>query len=376
MFTTWRRNRTKENITGPSKSPKKSSKRTQVTKTNNVPSPREREQKKEKQESDIKPEDQKIKNILTETETQAIQPPKNESNSSSSSSKNQSTELIQEEYERKIRVLSQCLSEKAEENITLHEKLHKHDKKIENLIQEIESSKDLELLVSELNSMLRDKNMEFEALKADSKLKDKERLELQQLSQELQRRIRVLSTCLEEMAQENLGYYNESSPSESSSKPQDLSSDNRQKPVLQAQPTISVEAKLAELSQKQEQERNDEERKALESELANVREELHNSEERLHKKEKIIVQLNTKLMDAVNKKNALSESNDLYEEKLKSLEKEFTDNLQQEGKKRQAAQEEVARLEKKLAELRFLLDERDNSDSSISDDFSEEDYED
>merc|ERR1712137_332204 len=89
-------------------------------------------------------------------------------------------------------------------------------------------------------------------------------------------------------------------------------------------------------------------------------------EEKIQKKEKRIVQLNTKLMDAVNKKNALAESNDLYEEKLKSLENELTENLQQEGIRRQEAEYVASKLKKKVAELQFLLDERDDQDSDSS----------
>ena len=133
----------------------------------------------------------------------------------------------------------------------------------------------------------------------------------------------------------------------------------------------SVEAKLVELTKKQDEERNDKERTKLQEQVEELKENLLTAEEKLQKKEKRIIQLNTKLMDAVNKKNAYSESNDLYEEKLKALEQELTENLHQEGIRRQEAEYVASKLKKKVAELQFLLDERDqDSDSSY---YSEDD---
>ena len=81
-------------------------------------------------------------------------------------------------------------------------------------------------------------------------------------------------------------------------------------------------------------------------------------------------QLNNKLMDALNKKASFEESNELYEQKLKSLEQELMENLHQEGIRRQEAEYVASKLKKKVAELQFLLDERDqdSDDSYYSDD--------
>ena len=298
---------------------------------------------------------------------------------------------LQEEYERKIRVLSQCLEEKAEENITLFEEKQKIERKLAHFQKEAESAKDLELVVSELNSMLRTKDEEFESLKVELQQKDKERGELLKLNEEFQRRIRVLSTCLDEMAQENLGYWKHppepankgvqqsgnpsakpsnqpNQPSAPSSKPSDL---YHESPSQSLAATGSVEAKLIEVTLRQDLERALEEKTTLEKELEKAKEELNQAEQKLQAKEKRIVQLNTKLMDAVNKKTSYQDSNELYEQKLKSLEKELMDNLHQEGIRRQEAEYVASKLKKKVAELQFLLDERDqDSDSSY---YSEDD---
>ena len=280
------------------------------------------------------------------------------------------TQLLHEEYERKIRVLSQCLSEKAEENITLQEKIMSQERRVESLTGEMESAKELEVVVTELNSILREKNQEYENYIEQMNKKDLERIELHQLTQEFQRRIRVLSTCLDEMAQENLGLHaTPVSNKNSKNSPKHKDQNVELAPPVQKN---SVEAKLVELARKHDKERIDEERVALESELSNVREDLINIEEKLQKKEKRILQLNSKLMDAINKKNSLSESNELYEEKLKSLERELTDNLQQESIRRQEAEYIASKLRKKEGELQFLLDDRDqDSDPYYSDEDSE-----
>lgn len=288
------------------------------------------------------------------------------------------TEALNEEYERKIRVLSQCLSEKAEENITIQERIIKQERRIESLSKDVENAKELEVVVTELNSVLREKNQEFDNYKDDINQKEKERIELHQLTQEFQRRIRVLSTCLEDMAQENLGLHScpkkQTKSGKHKKKMEQQQKEEQDGDVIHLLPVQknSVEAKLVELTRKQDQERIDEERIALEQELANIREDLINIEEKLQKKDKRISQLNIKLMDAVNKKNSLSESNDLYEEKLKILERELTDNLQQESIRRQEAEYIASKLRKKEGELQFLLDDRDqDSDPYYSEDDSE-----
>ena len=279
---------------------------------------------------------------------------------------------MKEEYERKIRVLSTCLEEKAEENITLHEKIQSQERRISNLSKELESAKDLEIFISELNALLCEKDEQFAALSEDSKAKNKERLELKELNGEFERRIRVLSTCLEEMAQENLGYWTTGGKvnqvengelDEIIEEKEDLHSSSGS--------VNTVEAKLIEVTMKQDLIRSEENMKSLQRQLEEVQEDLVEAEEKLQFKEKRIVQLNAKLIDAVNKKNSYLESNELYEAKLKDLEKELMENLNQEGIRRQEAEYIASKLKKKVAELQFLLDEcEQDSDSSY---YSEDD---
>lgn len=282
---------------------------------------------------------------------------------------------MKEEYERKIKVLSQCLEEKAEENITLHEKLTKEERIKKNLLKEAEHTKDLEILITELNTLLSDKSEKLKALEKAYESKNQESFELQVLNDEFQRRISVLSTCLEEMAQENLGYWTDTNEKQKhQSETIQLDDKNDDNKNLESESASSssknssvntVEAKLIELTMKQDISRAGEQNIALHKEIEELREELSNAEEKLQTKEKKIVQLNNKLIDAVNKKNSYAESNDLYEEKLKDLEQELMENLNQEGIRRQEAEYIASKLKKKVAELQFLLDERDqDSDSS------------
>lgn len=127
----------------------------------------------------------------------------------------------------------------------------------------------------------------------------------------------------------------------------------------------TVEAKLIELTMKEDLVRVEERNTDLQKQIDELKSQLTNAEEKLQLKEKRIVQLNNQLIDAVNKKNSYKESTELYEEKLKDLEQELMENLNQEGIRRQEAEYIASKLKKKVAELQFLLDERDqDSDSS------------
>lgn len=291
---------------------------------------------------------------------------------------------MQEEYDRKIRVLSTCLEEKAEENTTLYDTVMKHERRIAQQQEELDSFNDLQLVVSDLNARLHDKNDELRSLKEAAERHAQEQQELTQLNEEFQRRISVLSQCLEEMAQENLGYWN-SGPTDTPQGSAPLTapkSSSDDAPVGESseveEPTAakntggagSVEAKLMELTLKQDLEKSERVTRELRDELEQHKKDLTEAEDQLQKMEKRVSQLNNKLMDALNKKASFEESNELYEQKLKSLEQELMENLHQEGIRRQEAEYVASKLKKKVAELQFLLDERDqdSDDSYYSDD--------
>ena len=301
---------------------------------------------------------------------------------------NQNFEEQREEYNRKIRVLSQCLEEKAEENITLYDKINKAEEKLQEYEKQVEQAKELELLVSELNTMLRQKDIEQEKLREKLLLRERTNQQLTELNEEFQRRIQVLSLCLEEMAQENLEHWNNSGASKNSANSNVSSASDRQKvpsnesatiEVIDGIPNIQlsgVEAKIHELTLKQELQRLFEEKSKLEEDYNKLQADSATFQNKIQSKEKRIVQLNTKLMEAVNKKTSLQESNNLYEQKLKSLEKEMMENLHQEGIRRQEAEYLASKLKKKVAELQFLLDEREQEDISDEDDDDDDDDDD
>jgi hypothetical protein len=80
---------------------------------------------------------------------------------------------IEEEYERRLRALSICLEEKAEENIRLAMSLEQKEDQFKKMNQQLENERN-------------------------------EKQEKGELAEEYQRRIQVLSTCLEDLAEENV----------------------------------------------------------------------------------------------------------------------------------------------------------------------------
>lgn len=108
----------------------------------------------------------------------------------------------------------------------------------------------------------------------------------------------------------------------------------------------------------------------------NLQHQLQSLERSLETTERTMREWETKfILEADQLRNARA-SIEAYESKLKAVEKGAKDNLEHQGRRHRRDQETLRKLNKKIEELQFLLDERDDSDSdsgSFEDDSSDSD---
>jgi len=159
--------------------------------------------------------------------------------------------------------------------------------------------------------------------------KEKHKHEL--LAEEYQRRIGVLSTCLQEMAEENGKLVEQSKGGKGILKP--------------------------------------------EASIVSLQEEIERDRVAVKSAEKQLRVLTTKLQREEDRRKALLDSNIEYERKLQDMEKEFKANLQKEGQRRKQAEQNVIALKKKIEELQRQLDEKGSDEELGSNSDKESDSE-
>lgn len=267
-----------------------------------------------------------------------------------------------EAYSRKINTLTQCLDEKAEENISLFMELRALEKNIAEHEKHVEVNKGFRLIAEELRTMIQQRDKALNRLKIETRIESIELRENQKRKEEYERRFCCLTACVESMAQENMEL------AQCLILLQSRSMAPMHPKLNSLRETRLLEDRLIEVTFAQEYERAVNECTSLESELQRYQTFTDEFEIRVQTQDLRMEQFNFRLVDAISAKFSLKESCDLYGAKLKSLDREISECIEFERLRRQEAEYTVKRLQKKVLELQFYLEEQDDDDSCTEDD--------
>lgn len=314
---------------------------------------------------------------------------------------------LEEEYERRLKALSVCLEEKAEENIELYKRVQAAE----------EQAKRREAMAREAREAAEARAAEVRALQERLEREIRERAADQDMLQELTRRIHVLSLCLDEMARENVALLERMQREAEQKGAREAGalarrieehrrplSEKLDRKMQELELQRSEAAALAALvgppsSGSASEEEVDAEaaawrellerippgsagRPALERALGAWRahrdarlqgeerarraaEELQQARQEFERERRSIQQ---RLQREADLKESYMASCEKYEKKLRKLELKHKENLQKEGRRRQEAEHLASKLRKKVQELTFLLEERQDDDDDDDED--------
>jgi chromosome segregation ATPase len=249
-----------------------------------------------------------------------------------------SLDELKKRYDKKFKELTASMVEKAEESVKLHSAIKDREKQVKTLKQENESLK-------AENEKLKKELQDLQNTKKDSDY----------IISELQRRLQSLSYCLEEMAKENLSL---------TDKLKILSPKVEKKNVT----NVSLRSKEDDdLIIKQSSLINE-----LQSKVEYLEEEVKNLQLELETRKSRIKMLEDEVRNQSQQNQALVENIDQYEEQIAHLERKMKDNLKKEAKRRHKVEYDLVRYKKKVRELKFFLDEKEEDDF-LSDSSNESD---
>ena len=276
------------------------------------------------------------------------------------------------ETERRLVAMSLLLQDKCEDVIDLTAKVEKLEREVQEWKQQAESAED----TGELTRRLDGANQRNEELSRTIEEYEKTNRSNRNLISELQRRQDVLAVVLEERISQQQQLEQDltrgggvasllGSGDEDTSSSGSLFGWKSDRKKLQTQLAGMQRLMLTEQTRCQQAE---EVRENLQHQLQSIERSLETTERTMREWEAKFV------LEADQLRNAKA-SMEAYESKLKAVEKGAKDNLEHQGRLHRRDKETLRKLNKKIEELQFLLDERDDddSDSGSFEDSSESD---
>lgn len=262
------------------------------------------------------------------------------------------------ESERKQSALILLLQDKCEDVLDLTAKVDQLEREVKTLRNQLESVEDTSELSSKLeaatarNEMLSKNIEEYEAVNRDNQVEIKE----------LRRRLETLAQAMQDIIVNPMSVASIAPESETTSISSFFSwGEKGKRQQMQAQELRQLQAQII----------------SNQFQLAAANEKLTNMETQMKMEALTRQTLERQLREAEEKyireadqlRNARA-SIEAYESKLKAVEKGSKDNLEHQGRLHRRDKETLRKLNKKIEELQFLLDERDDDDDS-SDSFDD-----